>query len=101
MKFWEAIKEDNTKITEEQINWGNVKEKIKSLSLNNNGQIITLPDNMTEYIQGKSASSFLGNDNIEVQSRFVGFKHGNITVKIRVDEKTNNISVEINPNEPK
>jgi hypothetical protein len=99
MKQWEATKQDDTKINESQINWANVsnvKEKLKSLSFNNNGQIITLPDNMEEYIQGKSASSFIGSDNINIESRFVGFKYGNIIVKIRIDEKTNNISIEVN-----
>ncbi len=100
MRQWEATKQDNIKINESQINWSNVKsdinDKIKSLSFNNNGQIITLPENMEEYIQGKSASSFIGSNNIEIQSRYIGFKYGNIILKIRVDEKTNNISVEVN-----
>ena len=81
-------------LTEDDINWELIKDKAKSLSLNNDGQIITLPKEC-EYIQGKTASAIIGANKINIESRFIGFSCGNKIVKIRVDEKTNNISVEV------
>jgi len=94
MKRWEATAENGDFVTEEDLNWELVKNKVKSLALNNNGQMIKLPDNC-EYIQGKTASATIGSNKIDVESRFVGIILGNKTIKIRVDEKTNDIQIEI------
>jgi len=94
MKRWEAIDKEGRYINEDDLNWELVKDKIQSLQLNNNGQVITLPSNM-EYIQGKTASAMLGSDQIQVESRYVGLFLGNNIIKVRVDEKTNNISIEV------
>lgn len=93
-KKWEAIDKNGNKIDEDDINWDLVKDKVKSLSLNNNEQIISLPDNM-EYVQGKTASAILGSGKIQVESRYIGLKIGNKVVKVRVNEQTNNISIEV------
>ena len=50
---------------------------------------------MEKYTQGKTASSFIGSKNIEIESRYIGFIYKNIEIKIRIDEKTNNISVDV------
>ena len=50
---------------------------------------------MEEYIQAKTASVDLGGNNIEIESRYVGFSLGNNIVKVRVNEKTKNISIEV------
>ena len=97
MKNWNAITKDNKQLSETEINWGKVTDEIKSLSLDNNGQIITLPDNMDKFIQGKTASAIIGSNNTSLESRYIGFIFRNIMVKIRVDEKTNNISIEVEP----
>ena len=94
MKRWEATAKNGDKITEDDLNWDLVKDKVNTLSLNNNGQIITLPENM-EYIQGKSACAPLGGGKVEILSRYIGIKVGNNIVKVRVDEKTNDISIEV------
>ena len=94
MKRWEAKAKNGDKITEDDINWELVKEEVVSLSLNNNGQIITLPDNM-QYIQGKSACAPIGKGKVEILSRYIGFTYGTILVKVRVDEKNNDISIEV------
>ena len=98
MKKW-FIKDKNGKIiSESTINWGNVTNEIneiENLSFDNNGQIIFLPSNMEKYTQGKTASSFIGSKNIEIESRYIGFIYKNIEIKIRIDEKTNNISVDV------
>ena len=61
----------------------------------NSGSIIKLPKNMSKYIQGKTASAELGSGNIQIESRYIAFKLGNNIVKVRVDEKTQNISIEL------
>ena len=94
MKKWIAIKKDGNTISETETNWENIKTETKSLQLINNEQIISLPENIDKFIQGKTASATFGSKNINIESRYIGFVFGNIEFKIRVDEKTNNISVE-------
>jgi len=94
MKRWEAKGVNNEDITEEDINWDLVKDKVTALKLNNNGQIIKLPDNL-KYVQGKTASATIGSGKVQIASRFIGFEIGNNIIKIRVDEQNNNISVEV------
>jgi hypothetical protein len=94
MKQWESISNIGESIKEEDINWELVKDKVQSLSLNNDGQIISLPNN-EEYIQGKTASATIGSNKIEIESRYIGIIKNGIKIIIRVDEKTNNISLEI------
>ena len=76
--------------------WSDVENDIEELSLDipANEQRITLPKGL-EYIQAKTASADLNGQNATIESRYIGFKLGNSIVKVRVDEKTNNISVEI------
>lgn len=96
MRKWKAKLKDGS-IIEENIqipNWTQIKNNIVSLELDNNGQIIKLPSNMPEYIQGKTASGDLVSGKCTLESRFFGFRLGNI-VKIRINEKTNNITIEI------
>jgi len=76
--------------------WDDIdQDDIKKVQFDNNGQIISLPENMEEYIQAKTASADLGSNNIQIESRYLAFKMGNNIVRIRVDEKTNNISIEV------
>jgi hypothetical protein len=48
-----------------------------------------------EYVQGKTASAFLNSDKIKIESRYIGIVLGNNIVKVRVNEKTNDISIEV------
>ena len=50
---------------------------------------------MEYYNQAKTASSDLNGDNIKIESRYIEFGIRNSIVKVRVDEETNNISIEI------
>lgn len=93
-KRWEAIDKEGRYISEDDINWELVKDKVEYLQFYNKGQIIYLPSGM-EYVQGKTASALLGSGEIKIESRFVGVKLGNNIIKVRIDEKTNNISIEI------
>ena len=94
MKQWMAKNKNDEIISETDSNWEDVKNDITELYLYNNGQVIKLPPNQT-YTQFKSASAALCSNSVEIESRVIGFVLGNNTVNIRLDEKTNNISVEI------
>ena len=97
MKQWIIKTKDGTTIKEsEGASWDDIDPKnIEEVLFDNNKQMINLPKNMPQYIQAKTASADLGSRNIQIESRYIGFKLGNNIVRIRVDEKTNNISVEI------
>ena len=95
-KLWKAKLKDGSIIEEtEPSNWDAIKDQVSYLELNNNGQIISLPKNCEKYIQGKTASSNILNGECIIESRYIGLKIGNNIMKIRVNEKNNNISVEI------
>ena len=94
--MWKANTKEGKEVSELNTKWNDVKDNISEmLLLTKNGQTIYLPKNMESYIQYKTASAELGSKNIEVESRTVGFKIGNSIVKIKVNEKTSNINLEI------
>ena len=49
---------------------------------------------MPEYIQGKTASANLNNGECQIESRFIGFVKNGLRIIVRIDEKSNNISLE-------
>jgi hypothetical protein len=91
---WEAVDKEGRSISEDDINWELVKDEVNYLQLDNKGQVISLPRNM-KYIQGKTASATLGSNKVEIESRYIGVVHKNTKFLIRVDEKTNDISIEV------
>lgn len=94
--MWKAKTKDGKEVSEQDNSWADVKDNISELFLiTKEDKIITLPKNMESYVQFKSASANLGSSNINIESRTIGFKLGNNIVKIRVDEKTGNINLEI------
>ncbi len=94
--MWKAISKDGKEFNENMNGWSEVKDNISELSLmTKSGKTISLPKNMESYVQFKSASANLGSNNINIESRTIGFKLGNNIIKIRVDEKTGNINLEI------
>ena len=95
MKQWIG-KTTAKEISETNTDWKTAKQELISLSLDNNGQIIELPDNM-EYVQGKTASASLNGGECQVHSRYIGCILGNNTVVVRINEMTNNIKIEIVP----
>jgi hypothetical protein len=100
MKFWKAQLKDGTWTDENEQKWDNIKNDVINLQLCINDQIISLPSNADIYIQGKTASGNLANGKVTIESRFIGFcLRSNIVskdtiTKIRVNEETNNITIE-------
>jgi hypothetical protein len=95
--MWKAKTKDGNEVSELTAQWDTVKDHISELLLiTKDNKIVYLPQNMDSYIQFKTASCELGSKNIDIESRVIGFKLGNTTVKIRVNEKTGNINIETN-----
>jgi len=96
MALWKGRTKDGKEVSELDDKWIDVENDIAELLfITNDNQTITLPKNMEGYIQAKTASADIGQNNVQIESRYIGFKIGNNIVRIRVDEKTNNISVEV------
>jgi len=96
MALWKAKLKDGKEISELDSSWTDVQDDVTELIMvTDSHQVIKLPKNMEKYIQAKTASAELGSNNIQIESRYIGWKLRNNTVIIRVDEKTQNISVEI------
>ncbi len=96
MSLWKAKTKNGKEISELDSNWADVQNDISELiMITNSNQIIKLPKSMEKYIQSKTASAELGSNNIQIESRSIGFSLGNNIIRIRVDEKTQNISVEL------
>jgi len=96
MSYWVATSKGGKKITENEAKWFDIKDQITGLSLFlNDGTRLALPKNMEGYIQAKTASANLDGSNVQIESRYIGFKLGNNTVRVRIDEKSNNISMEV------
>jgi hypothetical protein len=95
-KYWRATTKDGGFVSESLgSNWNQVSKNITSLELVTDDYVISLPENM-EYIQAKTASADLGGGNLDIESRYIGVKLGDHNVIVRVDEKSGNISLEIN-----
>ena len=94
--YWSVITKSGEIKNENNSKWSDVENNIEELSLNipSKQQKITLPKGF-EYIQAKTASADLNGGNTVIESRYLGIKLRNNIVKVRVDEKTNNISVEV------
>ena len=95
MKKWNAILKDGKKVSEDNTNWNDIKNNISSLELDNNGQKITLPKGAEGYLQGKTASGNMSTGECKIESRYIGFLSRNSIIKIRIEENSNNITLEI------
>jgi len=94
--MWNAKTRNGQEINEKNSQWSTISKDVCELSLiNKNNQTISLPSNMPEYIQFKSASANMVGGNVEIESRVIGFTFNNMIVCVRLDEKTNNISIEV------
>jgi hypothetical protein len=96
MAIWKAKTKDGKEVSEIDTKWEGIKDNVSELlMITNSNQIIYLPKKMEKYIQFKTASAALGSKNVEIESRVIGCSVGNTIVKVRVNEKTNNITIEV------
>jgi hypothetical protein len=94
--MWKAKTKDGQEVSELSKGWSEVEDNVTELLLiTNQNQIIYLPKNMEKYVQFKTGSADIGSDHVQIESRSIGFRLGRNIVLIRVDEKTNNIRVEV------
>ena len=96
MFTWITKTKDGKTYEETLSKWNDIKDDIVSLEFIDriSNQTISLPPNMKEYFQAKTASADFTNENIRIESRYIQCKIGNNIVRIRVNETTGNISVE-------
>lgn len=97
---WYAIFENGEVFREGKHDWSAVvgcMEDVVRVGLVKNSQIFTLPPGHREYIQAKSASAILGGGEIEVLSQYVGYRDGDQVIRLRVSEKTHDVTLEIGP----
>lgn len=93
--MWKAKLKNGQEVSELTTKWDDIKDDVvELLLLTKTNQTIYLPRKMEKYVQFKTASCSLGVNDMQIESRTVGFKVGGKTVKIRVDEKTSNITME-------
>ena len=91
---WIAEMNNGTEIIEGTLPWSDVRDDIVGLAfILDDGRRISLPRN-SKYIQAKTASANMETGDVEIESRYIGCEIGNNTVIIRINEKTNNITVE-------
>jgi len=94
-RFWRGTTKDGKFVTEAQgAKWDDYATDMQSLELVIGNRVIKLPKGM-EYVQAKTCGASLMDGNCEIESRYIGAKIGNNTVLIRVNEKTENINIEI------
>jgi len=92
---WKAIYDDGTVVTEEQIHWEEVEQdRVETLSIIRDGREYFLPPNRKGWLQAKTATAVVGSKP-EIQSRYVGFEHGNSQIILRVMEDTGDCLVEV------
>ena len=94
--MWKAKLKDGKEVSELNTKWDDIKGNIAELLLlTQTNQTIYLPKGMDDYIQFKTASAELNsNSTIQIESRTIGYKKGSNIVKVRVNEKNNNITIE-------
>ena len=95
--MWKIKTKDGKEFSELNTQWNDVKDNIAEMVLiTKDGRTIYLPKNMEKYIQFKTASAEIGKNDVQIESRSIGFQLGNNIVKIRVNEKNGNIVIEAN-----
>lgn len=75
------------------VSWDEIKDELVSLELVGENVNISLPRGK-EYVQAKTCSANLLNGNCEIESRYIGFKNGDMYTIARVNEKTKRITIE-------
>jgi len=98
-KYWRGYAKNGMIISEALgAKWDECKKDIVKLELvlddGVKEQVISLPKGL-EFIQAKTSMGDLCSGICEIESRYIACILGNNIVRIRVNEKTNNISLEI------
>ena len=88
---WIALLEDNSLISERDTDWDSIKDNIKKMGWIIHDVIIWLPENVEYSIPMTSASATL-QGNITIESRYIPFKLGSNSIKVRIIN--NNIQIE-------
>jgi hypothetical protein len=93
--MWKAKLKDGKEVSELNTKWNEVENDVTELMLiTKDNKTICLPRGL-KYYQSKTGSCEMNGNNIQIESRNLGFIIGSNMIKIKVNEKTGNINVEI------
>jgi len=95
--MWKAKLKNGSEVSElSGEKWTNIEHDVSELAIfTPQNTVIFLPKNMDKYIQFKTASAEVGKKNVMIESRTIGFVLGNNIIRVRVNEKTGNINLEV------
>jgi hypothetical protein len=96
MRKWIAVLDDGRTVEEGQLKWGDIKSRIKTLSMHIDGRVYSLPSGKRDYIQAKTMASPMAGGSPVVLSRYIGFRDGNREYCLRVDEDDLECRMELN-----
>jgi len=94
MSYWVAKLDDGTDAIEGSDDWTAIRDRVVELRLNVNGRWHELPSGMESYVQAKTMSSIVGSGEVNMESRYIGFLHGNYEYCLRVDMLTDRVNIE-------
>lgn len=92
---WVAVLSDGKMASDLSDSWHAISERVVMLKMYVDGKEYALPSGMDSYMQAKTMSSVVGSGEINIESRYIGFRHMNCEYYLRVDEHTRDVSVEI------
>jgi len=96
MTHWIGKTKDGREVNEQTHSWSDVEGDLVELGfVLDDGKTISLPSNLPEYIQAKTASADMDGNNLQIESRYIGFCKDGLQILLRVDEKSSNITVEV------
>ena len=94
-KKWVAIGNNGIRYEEGKDEWSKIRHDIQEISLVIGEQTISLPKGMDEYNQAKTARAVIGSNKVTIESRYISCSLGNNIMRIRVNESTSNITLEV------
>ncbi len=93
-RYWEATLKDG-KIVDalDGTKWDDICSNVKSLRYVTSSFSIKLPENLS-YFQATTCSADMSSGYCEVESRYIGYIEDGKKTLVRINEKTNEITIE-------
>ncbi len=93
--YWVADLDDGSVVSEENLLWTDISDRVVGLRLFSHGRYHSLPSGMSKYIQAKTMSAIVGSNEVKMESHYIGFQHENYEYCLRVNAADGDVSVEI------
>lgn len=93
-RYWEATLKDGKVVNAfNGTKWDDICSDIKSLRYVTSSFSIKLPENLS-YVQATTCSADMSSGYCEVESRYIGYIENGKKTLVRINEKTNEITIE-------